>query len=167
VRLLLDALLAAVSILTGPLCRRSVRSLGDEGRRALPGDHVVPDSTAQWTNGITIRGRPADVWPWLVQMGCQRAGWYSYDGLDNGGMASAERILPELQEVNVGDVLPWTPSDRDGFIVSSVDTERALVLSGTPPNRVSWSFVLDPIDETTTRLIARCRGFPRSAPSGC
>jgi hypothetical protein len=52
---------------------------------------------------ITIRARPAEIWPWLVQMGCRRAGWYSYDGLDNGGVPSAERIVPELQRAEVGE----------------------------------------------------------------
>jgi hypothetical protein len=64
---------------------------------------------------------PAEIWPWLVQMGCDRSGFYSYDRLDNGGRASAESILPEFQDTKVGDVLPsrasdvtWYPS-RKGF----------------------------------------------------
>jgi hypothetical protein len=63
----------------------------------------------RWKHAITIRARPAEIWPWLVQMGCRRAGWYSYDGLDNGGVRSAERILPEFQQVQVGDIFPATP----------------------------------------------------------
>ena len=119
----------------------------------------------QWTNAISIRGRPADIWPWLAQMGCNRAGWYSYDGLDNGGVPSAERIVPELQKVAVGDVFPWTPSDSTGFVVRAVQPGRALVLGGTPPPyQVSWALVLEQIDETSTRLITRSRGTPRSAP---
>lgn len=161
VRRLPDVLLLAGSILTSPLSRRLVRPLGDESDGALPGDDIVRDMKGQWTHGITIRGRPSDIWPWLVQMGCTRAGWYSYDGLDNGGQRSAERIILELQKVEVGDVFPWTPTNRDGFIVRAVEPERALVLSGTPaPYRMSWALVLEPIDETTTRLITRCRGAP-------
>jgi hypothetical protein len=82
---------------TGPLSRRSVRPLGDEDRRPPPGDEIVPDAEHQWTDGITIGRPPADIWPWLVQMGCNRAGWYSYDGHDNGGVPSAQRVLAELQ----------------------------------------------------------------------
>jgi hypothetical protein len=77
----------------------------------------VPDAKTQWTKGITIRGRPSEIWPWVVQMGCNRAGWYSYDGLDNSGVPSAETTIPELQRVEVGDVFPWTRTNRDGFIV--------------------------------------------------
>ena len=53
---------------------------------------------------MTIRARRTDIWPWFVQMGWRRGGWYSYDGLDNGGVPSATRIVPELQRVEVGDV---------------------------------------------------------------
>jgi hypothetical protein len=162
-----DALLFAATILTGALSRLRVRALGDEGRRPLPGDEIVPDSKDQWTNAVTIRARPADIWPWILQMGCTRAGWYSYDGLDNGGQPSAERIVPELQDVELGDVFPWTPTDHEGFIVRAIEPDRALVLGGTPPPfRMSWAFVLQPLDETTTRLIARCRAVPRSVAVG-
>lgn len=162
-----DALLFAATILTGALSRLRVRALGDEGRRPLPGDEIVPDSKGQWTNAVTIQGRPADIWPWILQMGCTRAGWYSYDGLDNGGQPSAERIVPELQDVELGDVFPWTPTDREGFIVRAIEPDRALVLGGTPPPfRMSWAFVLQPLDEATTRLIARCRAVPRSVAVG-
>jgi len=164
-RRLLDALAFAGAILAGPLSRLPVRALGDEGRRTLPGDDLLPDAMGQWTNAITIRKRPADIWPWLAQMGCNRAGWYSYDGLDNGGVPSAERIVPELQTVAVGDVFPWTPTDSTGFVVRAVEPGRALVLGGTPPPyQVTWALVLEPIDGTSTRLITRSRGTPRSAP---
>jgi hypothetical protein len=162
-----DTLLFAAAILTAALSRLRVRPRGDEGRRPLPGDGIVPDAKDQWTNAVTIRARPGDIWPWILQMGCGRAGWYSYDGLDNGGQPSAERIVPELQAVEVGDVFPWRPADRDGFIVREIEPDRALVLDGTPPPlRVSWAFVLRPLDETTTRLIARCRAVPRSVAVG-
>ena len=162
-----DALLFAAAILTGALSRLPVRARGDEGRRRLPGDEIVPDSKDQWTNAVTIRARPAEIWPWLLQMGCTRAGWYSYDGLDNGGQPSAERIVSEFQDVDPGDVFPWTPTDREGFIVRTIEPDRALVLGGTPPPfRMSWAFVLEPLDETTTRLIARCRAVPRSMRVG-
>jgi hypothetical protein len=77
-------LLFAATILTGALSRLRVRALGDEGRRPLAGDEIVPDAKGQWTNAITIRARPADIWPWIMQMGCARAGWYSYRRLSPG-----------------------------------------------------------------------------------
>jgi hypothetical protein len=106
VRRLRDALRFAAAILTWPISRLPVRPRGDETRRELPGDEPLPSAKGQWTNAITIRARPSEIWPWLVQMGCRRAGWYSYDGLDNGGVPSAERIVPELQQVEVGDLFP-------------------------------------------------------------
>jgi hypothetical protein len=156
-RRLHDALLAGTVMLTGVLSRRPVRPQGDEDRRPLPGDNLLPNANDRWTNAITIRARRGEIWPWLVQMGCRRAGWYSYDGLDNGGVPSAERIIPELQRVEVGDLFAWTPTADDGFIVQAVDPERALVIGGDAGSlyRVRWAFVLEPIDETSTRLIAR------------
>jgi hypothetical protein len=152
-----DAIRLAGVIVTGVVSQRPVRPLGDEARRPLPGDELVP-AKMQWTNGVTIRARPTEIWPWLVQMGCRRAGVYSYDGLDNGGVPSADRIIPELQHLEVGDILPWTPTADDGFIVRAVEPERALVL-GEETGSFTWTFVLDPIDETSTRLVTRARAW--------
>jgi len=160
VRRLVDVLLLGIVILARPLSRRPVWPLRDEGRRALPGDDVLPAAKGQWTHAITIRARPEDIWPWLVQMGCRRAGWYSYDGLDNGGVPSAGRIVPAWQRAEVGDLFAWTPTASDGFIVRAVEPERALVLGGTAGAfyRVTWAFVLEAIDATHTRLLTRSRG---------
>ncbi len=155
-----DAIRLAGAIVTGVVSRRPVRPVGDEAGRALPGDDVVPGKL-QFTNGVTIRARPTEIWPWLVQMGCRRAGVYSYDGLDNGGVPSADRIIPELQHIEVGDIIPWTPTSEDGFIVRIVEPERALVL-GEDTGSFTWAFVLEPLDATSTRLIARGRAWYES-----
>ena len=76
---------------------------------ALPGDELIEDAQASDTRGITIAAPPEAVWPWLVQMGYGRAGWYSYDRLDMKG-SSADRILPEHQGLAVGDVVPTDSS---------------------------------------------------------
>jgi hypothetical protein len=159
-RRLLDAVLFAGSIVVGPLSRWPVRPIGDESRRPLPGDDVLPGAKGHWTNAITIRGRPADIWPWLAQMGCRRAGWYSYDGLDNGGVRSAAEIISELQRVEVGDLFAGTPGAHDGFFVEEVEPERTLVLTASAGNlyRAAWAFVLEPVDDRTTRLITRSSG---------
>jgi hypothetical protein len=91
-------------------------------------------------------------------MGCRRAGWYSYDGLDNGSVPSANGIASEFQRVSVGDILPWTPTANDGFVVRGVEPERALLL-GEKTGSFSWALVLEPIDETSSRLIARARAW--------
>jgi hypothetical protein len=90
-------------------------------------------------------------------MGCRRAGWYSYDGLDNDSVASADRIVPELQHVKPGDLFPWTPDATDGFIVKAVEPGRVLILGGDAGSlyRVIWSFVLEPLDGARTRLLTR------------
>lgn len=142
--------------MTGVLSRRPVRPLADEARRPLPGDELVPGAKVRWTHGVTIRARPAEIWLWLVQMGCRRAGWYSYDCLDNGGVQSAHRIVPELQQAEVGDIFPMTPTAEDGFVVRAVEPQRALVL-GDAAGSATWAFVLEPIDETRTRLLTRVR----------
>jgi hypothetical protein len=156
-----DAIRLAGVVVTGVLSRHPVRPLGDEARRASPGDDLVSSAKVEWTHGITIRARPAEIWPWLVQMGCRRAGWYSYDGLDNGGVPSAERIVPQLQQAEVGDILPMTPTADDGFVIRAVEPEWALVL-GDPTGSATWAFALAPVDEATTRLVTRVRaGFDR------
>jgi hypothetical protein len=144
-------------LVTWVVSRSSVRPLGDEAVRSLPGDELVADAKVRWKHAITIDARPAEIWPWLVQMGCRRAGWYSYDGLDNGGVRSADRILSEFQQVQVGDIFPATATAKDLFVVRIVESERALVL-GDAPGRMSWALVLEPVDETATRLITRARG---------
>ncbi len=125
------------------------------------------------THAITIDAPSEAVWPWLVQMGSGRAGWYSYDRIDNGGTPSARQIIPELQHVAVGDVMPWLPGAKDGFVVGEVSAEEALVLlvplqptgSGSDVSepssgrslRGTWALVLEPADHGRTRLITRGR----------
>ena len=96
-----------------------------EADLALPGDDLVPEPTATETRGVTIEGPVSKVWPYLVQMGFGRAGWYSYDRLDNKG-ASVEEIVPEFQHLAPGDIMPVSPGG--GFEVKTVDYEQALVL---------------------------------------
>ena len=151
-----DGLRVLGVLVTAVVSGRPVRPRGDEATRSLPGDELVADAKVRWNHAITIRARPADIWPWLVQMGCRRAGWYSYDGLDNGGVRSAERIVPELQQVRVGDIFPMSPKVEDTFVVRLVEPERALVL-GDAAGGMAWEFVLEPVDEDSTRVIARVR----------
>ena len=150
-----DGIRLAGVIVTGVLSRRQVRPRGDEARRPLPGDELVTSAKVHWTHGVTIGARPREIWPWLRQMGCRRAGWYSYDGLDNGGVASADSIVPEFQEADLGDIFPMTPTAEDGFVVRALEPERALVL-GDPAGSATWAFVLEPV-EAETRLISRVR----------
>jgi len=91
----------------------------------FPGDDLVPDATVTETRGLEIGAPPDAVWPWLVQMGYNRGGWYSFDAIDMKG-ASLDRIDPELQQIEVGDLIPNSPDTA--FEVKVVEPERALVL---------------------------------------
>ncbi len=151
----------------------------DEVRRPYPGADLVPGSTRGSTMAVTIDAPPSQVWPWLVQMGCDRAGWYSWDRLDNGGVPSAERIHPEWQRIAVGDRLASTPSGSGWFLVAAVEPERFLALRASfdlrgrpfdpegPRPRFStdslWCFLLEELPGGRTRLltIGYATGQPR------
>jgi hypothetical protein len=79
----------------------------------------------------------AFAWPWIAQMDAGRAGWYSWDAIDNGGTPSARRVVPELQTVVPGDVMPAVPRATNAFVVASVDPPRDLVL--TVPDGNGWA----------------------------
>jgi hypothetical protein len=92
-----------------------------------------------------------------------RAGWYSYDRLDNGGQPSASRIVPELQQLAVGMTFPALPGRTDGFTLLSFEPDRSLVLGWLAPDgapAVTWAFLLEEAGAGTTRLIVRARGGP-------
>jgi hypothetical protein len=125
-----DALRLLGVLLTYVVARRPVRPLADEASRALPGDDLVADAKVRWKHAVTIRARPAEIWPWLVQMGCRRAGWYSYDRLDNGGVRSADRILAESQRVQVGDIFPMAPKAKDMFRGGEMTAHRLRTCGG-------------------------------------
>src|SRR5262249_39516955 len=149
------------------LYRDELGAAPQKDSQPLPSDDVLPAAREQITHSVFIEAPPARVWPWLVQMGCRRGGWYSWDRLDNAGVPSADRIIPELQHIAVGDLLPATPKGDDGFAVLRVDPERELTL-GSPnllpggkswdaPYDATWSFDLEPVGPDATHLIVRTR----------
>lgn len=149
--------------------------LADEPTRNLTGDSLISNPIAMCTDGIYIETPPDAIWPWLMQMGCLRAGWYSYDFLDNAAVPSLSRIVPEWQNLTEGDSLNWTPQEDHGCFVKSIDRHKSLVLGScydydrkesVPPDieplpenysRSSWSFILEPQTSKVTRLIVRVR----------
>jgi uncharacterized protein YndB with AHSA1/START domain len=131
-----------------------------ERRRALSGDSLVPDPMLTTTQAVTIDAPPERVWPWLAQMGAGRGGWYSWDRIDNGGHPSANSIVPGFQHIAPGDLMPAIPGATDAFVVAAVEPPRDLVLTVPEPGtgtRVSWEFLLEPLDHGHTRLIVRGR----------
>jgi membrane protease YdiL (CAAX protease family) len=143
---------------------RSVRATREEKMRACPGDERIPHAIDTLTHGVTIRRPRRDVWPWLLQMGAgSRAGWYSYDWLDNKRQPSASRILLELQHPAIGSIFPALPGVTDGFTLLAIEPERVLMLGWVAPDgtlQVTWTFVLDELPPGVTRLLVRARGGP-------
>src|SRR6186997_2242706 len=133
---------------------RSIRATRCERTRTLPGDDCIGDPIATITHAITIYARRRDVWPWLAQMGAGRAGWYSYDRLDNGGRPSAAQIIPSFQHIGVGTLFPAMPGATDGFVALASEPGWYLVLGWPSPEgepRVTWTFALEELRPSTTR----------------
>ena len=147
----------------------------EEVARTLPGDELVPQTKIITTHAITINVKPAQVWPWLVQLGQGRGGFYSYDFIENAmglDIHTAQQIKPEFQELAVGDIIPFSP-DGFGIPVVILEKEKALVLHADSREmtegqsqltfqpgdyvNVSWGFYLEPLGENATRLIERWR----------
>lgn len=147
----------------------------EEAAATLPGDALCPIATGQATHAITIDAPPREVWPWILQIGQNRGGFYSYRFLENligCEMPSVTRILPEWQHRSAGDTV-WfgTPKHFDGkarMIAAIVEPERSLVFAtpadweriqaGKPGREGTWALVLIPRGQKSTRLIARARG---------
>ena len=134
---------------------------GEERRRPLPGDDIVEEVMTHHTRALTIDAPPEAVWPWLVQIGDRRGGFYSYDWVERAtgtvhyveGKHSATRIHPELQDVRVGDRVATASIGTSFQLVAPVnvaEANRALVIG-------SWAFVLQTIPEGRTRLLVRER----------
>ncbi len=121
----------------------------------LPGDEVVPGCQYVVTRAVSVKAPPAAVWPWLVQIGFGRAGFYSNDLLDNAGHPSAAAILPDLQDLKIGDWIPMfrTVNDTTAFRVAEIQSERILVWA--KPDS-SWAWELRSVAEGT-RLVTRLR----------
>jgi hypothetical protein len=126
-----------------------------EAERPFPGDRVVTGRSYIATRAITIDAPPEDVWPWIVQMGSGRGGWYALDRLDNGGIPSAEVVIPELQDLQVGDLIPMIPGKEVGPRV--LEMEPAQRMLWTTDDEFSWEWVLEPRDGGRTRLVSRIR----------
>jgi len=134
--------------------------------RVMAGDGLIADPTYSGTMAVIVNARPEDIWPWLVQMGYQRGGLYSYDWLDRlfGFLdrPSTARILPEFQHLAVGDEIPL--GRGPGWPVASMEPPRALVLDMRNMGSIDWvwQFGLYTVDEKQTRLVSRSRVHART-----
>jgi hypothetical protein len=153
---------------------RTYGSTAAERGLALPGDRVVPHPQVVTDHAVTLAAPPAQVWPWLVQMGWHRGGWYTARWVDRllfpANLPSAEQVLPGLQGLAVGSFVPDGPPETGcGFTVTELDPGRALVLHSTSHLPAtwrdrgiarldwSWTFALRPTPHGGTRFHVRSR----------
>lgn len=146
----------------------------DEVGDPLPGDGFTAEPAAQVTRAITIGALPQDVWPWIVQLGADRGGFYSYDSLENLfglDIHSTDEIVPDWQHRAVGDLVHGDRRGSAGWYVMEVEPGEALVMkmanleTGRPIDRneppayweFTWAFVLRDQGDGTTRLLVRER----------
>ncbi len=145
-------------------------------RQAMPGDDLAPQPQSGYTHAIVIRAPVGRVWPWLVQIGQGRGGFYSYEKLENLAgcdIRNTHSILPEHQNLQVGDVIRLGPRGYPCFGVAALESQHALVLISLEPKTeqrvpflvkpgkgysiATWQFILEPISEQVTRLLVRQR----------
>ena len=129
----------------------------EEAARQLPYDEIVADPTWNATRALTVRARPGQIWPFLVQIGWGRAGWYGYDLVDNGGRPSTWDVLPEHQHLEVGTEFPMSP--YTAMVCADFEENRWMLWrgKGAGVSAGTWVWYLDPIDDFHTRLITRMR----------
>jgi hypothetical protein len=136
-----------------------------ESEEPLPGDNLITHADLAATRAITIRASSSEVWPWIAQLGQGRGGFYSYDFLENlvgCEIHSADRIVPEWQDIGVGGEVRFAP--EVGLTVASLEQGRSVVLRGgvpignnPPPYDFTWAFVVREEPNKTTRLLVRER----------
>ena len=126
----------------------------------MPGDEVIRDPVHVSTRSVTINAQPEDVWPWLAQMGYRRGGLYTYDWIDRWlgvlDQPSAERISPQFQHLEAGDVIPI--GNGPDWPVKDLEWNRFLLAHIQAPGmEYTWTWVLNELDESHTRLVLRIR----------
>lgn len=132
----------------------------------MPGDHLVPDPKTGTMHGITIDAPPEEVWPWIVQMGYHRAGWYTYPWVDRYvwhiDNPSADSVIDDMQTLEVGDIVPDGEPGTAFYVVTEIDPPHTLVLHSNThvpePLRGrmwidwTWAFALARTADGRTRL---------------
>jgi len=150
------AIVVAYVTLVGPW-QRQWGATGDEVRRVMPGDDLLRPGAATTTRAVSIHAAPDRVFPWLLQIGYGRGGWYSYDRIDNDGRPSVAHIDPQLQRLAPGDRLEMMPGM--GPIVHEIVPGHHIVSAGEAD---SWCLLVEAAPDGT-RLISRWRqDWPRT-----
>lgn len=131
----------------------------DDINRSMAGDEIVQNPTFNATRAVTIKAQPEEIWPWILQFGYKRAGMYCYDWFDNDGIPSAESIIPEYQNLKVGDLIPLSAVMY--VKVTELDPNRSMLWVFTegcgPWTNSTWAWELRQKDAQHTRLLTRLR----------
>ena len=135
----------------GPWQRRWGAS-DEDIRRPMPGDELLRREAPSTTRAITIDAAPRDVFPWLLQIGYGRGGWYSYDWIDNDGRRSIDRIDPALQVLSVGDRIEMLPGF--GPVVREIVPEHHVLSGG---DNDTWCLLIQALPDGRSRLLSRWR----------
>lgn len=122
----------------------------------LPGDEIVKKPDFNATRGISILAPAKEVWKWIIQIGSKRAGWYSIDWMDNGGTPSSKEIIPEFQEIEIGQFIPFTPDQKNGMWVKDFK-QSEYILWVDKAGKASWLWYIYINETGETRLITRLR----------
>jgi len=128
----------------------------EEIERPMPGDDIVGKPSFNATRAVTVNAPANNIYPWIVQMGINRAGWYSYDLLDNLGKRSSEKILPEHQNIQIGDLVPMSPDGKQGTWVKDFGKNQWM-LWWDQKGDSSWAWGIYPEGENQSRLVTRVR----------
>lgn len=136
--------------------------LPEDSTRAMAGDEIIPDVSYSDTDHIDIEAPPRIVWRYLMQLGCDRGGWYSIDMQDNESIASADHLVAAWRDRKPGDRLSATSMLDDLFEVYQVVAEKHFVIGGEEQRtdgtfKVTWAYILEPIGEYATHVIIRTR----------
>jgi hypothetical protein len=136
--------------------------LPNNEERRLPGDDLIPGAKYTINFDNIIEAPVSLVWRYLMQLGCDRAGWYSIDQFDHGGVPSVDRLVAGWESRKVGDLLAATPAKDSFYEVYQVEDEQFMVVGGETermggPFKMTWAFIVEPVGEDATRLISRAR----------
>jgi protein-S-isoprenylcysteine O-methyltransferase Ste14 len=168
--------LAALIVVVEPIAANLGTSSSERGR-AYAGDEIIPHPRQGFIQAVPIRAPAGEVWRWLVQIGYKRAGWYNIDAINRlagpdyffEGNGSANRVVPELQNIALGDKIALAPGAE--LTVTRIETGRLLLLVGDPSGASStnaaWTFEIVPVGENACRLISKFRSvFPGGLSAG-
>lgn len=126
------------------------------------GNELIPDAKHQITFHKIIEAPLSLVWRYLMQLGCDRAGWYSIDALDHDGKPGTDHLVDEWMTRQVGDLLPATPAKNSFYTVCDLEKEKYFVIGGETdrlggPFKMTWAFILEPVGDDATHLITNAR----------